>query len=207
MQRGLAYIPCMSIADFLRLVQKPTASESVLLPRKRKLPSEATNEPPATAAELQEALAPLDGESAAADQVVREAGRKREGLLLEGTDAEIQAIDLQTDRAYLQIERLARVRELLGDRLRAIELEVARLRWADLVNRYVDAGRRYSTLLGAAEVARAALHDVRVEASRSFREQADVTMPYPVDLNRLGAPAVARPGSRLSAGRGVAIDR
>ena len=196
------------VADVVRLIRRP---EPKLLSKeptvessssRRRPPIEVLDEKPATAEELEAALARVDAERAAAQQAVLAAARRRDELLLEAdSDAAIHALDAKTDTASLLLERFDRLRPELAAKLQAIEAEALQAQWAEIADRYAETALVYADKLRAAEQTAAQLNEIRREASASFRAEADAFLPYPIDLAKLVSGAVESlvPGIRHSA--------
>ncbi len=184
-----------AIADLLALIRKPSVAEpSQAAPSKSKASATVTAvdpPPPATAADLHEALHRLATERASAEQSILQAAQARDRLLLEvGTDEAIRDLDSAADAAHLLVERLDRLQPELLARLRALELDDRQAQWTQTVTAYFTAADTYAGLLGQAEHARARVYEIRREASRSFRTETDASFPYPIDFDRLSAAAV-----------------
>jgi hypothetical protein len=101
-------------------------------------------------ASLESALRQLDDERAGATAQIARAAEHRHALLLQGSDAELAAHDVATDRLRLTIERLDAAEIVLLERLEAASSEERRARWASTKAHLDVLEANYVTALGAA---------------------------------------------------------
>jgi hypothetical protein len=95
--------------DFWSFLRPPAPGKSKLAP------------PPATAAELRDALAQAEAEADATEAAAAELARARAGQLLVGTDAEVDAADRRLALAQRAADRTAAAVEALRQKLAAAE--------------------------------------------------------------------------------------
>jgi hypothetical protein len=130
-------------------------------------------------ADVESDLTRLDQERAAAREAVATCLRRRDELLLSGSDSDIANVDADLDAKRLVIERLDAIEPRLLEQLAARRTAAKAAKWNDIRGRYETASVAYRDALRRAVELQAAVRNIHDESRRLGFEHQSATLPTP----------------------------
>jgi hypothetical protein len=121
---------------------------------------------PRTIPDVEESLSRVAAERETARAAVSAAMKRRDELLLSGTDQEILALDAEADRHRLVLERLDRMEPVLLTQMTSLRTGAKAALWAELRGRYDASATSYRDALRVAVERKAELQNQHDEIRR-----------------------------------------